>query len=51
LIALLRENKEALGWTLGVIKGISPCIVQYKIHLEENGKPYRDGRRRLNPTR
>ena len=50
LIALLRENKEALGWTLGDIKGISPSIVQYRIHLKDNTKPYRDLQRRLNPT-
>ena len=30
LIALLKENKEALGWTLGDINGISPSIVQQK---------------------
>ena len=42
LIALLRENKEALGWTLGDIKGISPSIVQHRIHLEDNAKPYHD---------
>ena len=34
LISLLRENKEALRWTLGDIKGISPSIVQHRIHLE-----------------
>jgi len=27
LIALLRENKKALGWTLGDIKGISPSLL------------------------
>jgi len=27
LLNLLRENKEALGWTLGDIKGISPTVV------------------------
>jgi len=40
LITLLRENKEAIGWTLGDIKGITPSIVQYRIHLENNAKPY-----------
>ena len=49
-ISLLRENKEALGWTLGDIKGISPSIVQPRIHLEDNAKPYCDRQRRLNPT-
>ena len=42
LITLLRENKEALGWTLGDIKGISPSIMQHRIHLEDNAKPYHD---------
>jgi len=35
LIALLRENKEALGWTVGNIKGISPSIVQ---HMTSRGQ-------------
>jgi len=39
LIALLRENKEALYWTLGDIKGISSSIMQHIIHLEDNAKP------------
>jgi len=39
LISLLRENKEAVGWTLGDIKGISASIVQHRIHLEDNAKP------------
>ena len=50
LISLLRENKEALGWTLVYIKGINPSIVQHKIHVEDNAKPYRDRQRRLNPA-
>jgi len=40
LLTVLRENKEAIGWTLGDIKGISPSIVQHKIYLEYNAKPY-----------
>jgi len=47
---LPRENKEALGWTLWNIKGICPSIVQYRIHLEDNTKPYCDRQRRMNPT-
>ena len=39
LITLLRANNEALGWTLADIKGISPSIVQHRIHLEDNAKP------------
>jgi len=50
LLKVLRENKEAIGWNLGDIKGISPCIGQHRIHLEDNAKPYIDYQRRLNPT-
>ena len=50
VLDLLRENQEALGCTLGDIKGISPIIVQHRIHLEDNAKPYLDRQRRLNPT-
>jgi len=42
LITLLRASKEASGWTLGDIKGISPFIVQHRIHLEDNAEPYSD---------
>jgi len=50
LIDLLRDNKGVIGWTLADIKGSSPSIIQHKIHLEKNAKPYRDYQRRLNPT-
>ena len=50
MLKVLRENKEAIRWTLGDIKGISPSIAQHKIHLEDNAKPYRDHQRCLNPT-
>jgi len=33
LIALLRENTESIGWTFEDIKGISPSIMQHRIHL------------------
>ena len=32
------------------IKGISPSIVQHRIHLEEEAKPTREAQRRLNPA-
>ena len=50
LLSVLDENKEALGWTMTDIKGISPSIVQHRIHLREDAKPTRDPQRRLNPT-
>ena len=45
LLKVLRENKEAIKWTLGDIKDISPSIVQHRIHLEDATKPYRDHQR------
>jgi len=36
LLKVLREHKDAIRWTLGNIKGISPSIVQHKIHLKKN---------------
>ena len=38
LLKLHREHKEAIGRILGDIKGISPSIVQHRIHLEENAR-------------
>jgi hypothetical protein len=46
---VLREHKEAIGWTIEDIQGISPSVVMHKIHLEDpksSGEP----QRRLNPA-
>jgi hypothetical protein len=50
LLDVLREHKEAIGWTIEDIKGISPSLVMHKINLEENAKPSREPQRRLNPA-
>ena len=50
VLDLVRENQQPLGWILGDIRCISPTIVQHRIHLKDNVKPYRDRKRRLNPT-
>jgi hypothetical protein len=50
LLGVLREHKEAIGWTIEDIKGISPSLVMRKIHLKENSKPSREPQRRLNPA-
>jgi hypothetical protein len=36
LLNVLRKHKEAIGWSIGDIKGISLAVVMHKIHLEEN---------------
>jgi hypothetical protein len=48
LLDVVREHKEAIGWTIDDIKGISPSVVMHMIHLEEEAK--REPQRRLNPS-
>ncbi|XP_027158006.1 uncharacterized protein LOC113773887 [Coffea eugenioides] len=38
LIRVLQEHKEAIGWTIADIKGISPAICMHRIRLEEDAK-------------
>ena len=49
LLDVLEEHKEAIGWTIADIKGISPSLIMHQIHLEENTKTSREPQRRLNP--
>ncbi|OMO93852.1 reverse transcriptase [Corchorus capsularis] len=46
----LKEYKEAIGWSIADIKGISPLIYMHKILLEDEAKPVRQPQRRLNPN-
>lgn len=48
--AVLDTYKEAIGWTLADIKGISPTDCMHHILLEEEAVPVRDPQRRLNPA-
>nr|XP_027086604.1 uncharacterized protein LOC113708340 [Coffea arabica] len=41
LIRVLREHKEAIGWTIADIKGINPAICIHRIRLEDDAKPVR----------
>ncbi|VVA40206.1 PREDICTED: LOW QUALITY PROTEIN, partial [Prunus dulcis] len=50
LIRVLREYKQALGWSIANIKGISPSLCMHQIHLEDDSKPSREAQRRLNPN-
>ncbi|XP_071902589.1 uncharacterized protein [Coffea arabica] len=49
LLRVLREHKQAIGWTIADIKGISPAVCMHRIRLEKNAKPVRQAQRRLNP--
>ncbi|CAA0836839.1 Unknown protein, partial [Striga hermonthica] len=50
LLEVLRTNKQAIGWGLEDLKGISPYTCMHRIVLEEGAKPFRDSQRRLNPN-
>ena len=49
LLQILKSNKQALGWKISDLKGISPTICTHHIYLEEESKAVRQPQRRLNP--
>ena len=48
-MSILKRHREAIGWTMKDINGISPAIVQHRIHLNNEAIPRRDPQRRLDP--
>jgi hypothetical protein len=50
LLEVLKEHKEAIGWTVVDLKGIDPSIYMHWIHLEEGARPSHEAQRRLNPN-
>ena len=50
LLRVLRDHKDALGWSLADLKGIRPSMCMHKILLEDGHKPSVEAQRRLNPT-
>ena len=49
LLHILKENKQALGWKITDLKGISPKFCTHHIYLKEEVKSVRQPQRRLNP--
>ena len=49
LLDILGENKQAIGWNITDVKGISPVVCTHHIYLEEEAKSVRQPQRRLNP--
>ena len=47
LLDILRENKQAIGWEIIDLKGISPVVCTHHIYLEEEAKSVRQPQRRL----
>ena len=50
LLRVLRDHKQALGWSLANLKGIRPSMCMHRILLEDDHKPLVEAQRRLNPT-
>ena len=50
LLRVLRDHKQALGWSLADLKGIRPSMCMHRILLEDDHKPSVEAQRRLNPT-
>src|ERR1043165_1355571 len=49
LLETLRRHRDAIGYTLDDLKGISPSICNHTINLEPDAKPVVHHQRRLNP--
>ena len=50
LLRVLRDHKDAIGWSLADLKGIRPSMCMHQILLEDGHKPSVEAKRRLNPT-
>jgi len=50
LLRVLRDNKEAFGWSIHDIKGINPSICTHRIYMEDDYQPRALPQRRLNPN-
>ena len=50
LLRVLRDHKNALGWSLADLKEIRPSMCMHRIFLEDGHKPSVEAKRRLNPT-
>ena len=50
LLMVLRDHKNALGWSLADLKGIRPSMCMHRILLEDGHKPSVEAQKRLNPA-
>ena len=50
LMEVLKKHKEAIGWHISDLKGISPAYCMHRIMMEEEYRPVRQPQRRLNPS-
>src|SRR3954462_10813709 len=50
LTQVLKKYREAIGWSIADIKGISPAMCMHRILMEDDVKSHRDAQRTLNPA-
>ena len=50
VLRVLRDHKDALGWSLDNLKRICPSMCMHRILLEDGHKPSVEAQRRLDPT-
>ena len=50
LLRVLRDHKDAIGWSLADLKGIRPSMCTHRILLKVGHKPSVEAQRRLNST-
>ena len=49
LLEILRQNEDAICWTLTDIKGLDPSLCNHRIFLEDESRPVKEAQRWLNP--
>ena len=49
LLEVLRQNEDAIGWTLTDLKGLDPSLCTHRIFLEDESRSVTQAERRLNP--
>ena len=49
LLGILRKCKQAIGWKISDLKGISPLVCTHQIYMEKEAKPVQQPHRKLNP--
>ena len=50
LLRVLRDHKDAIGWSLAYLKRIHPSMCMHQILLEDSHKPLMEAQRRFNLT-
>ena len=48
LLHVLRWNEQAIGYTLEDLRGLDPSLFTHRIFLEDDSRPVREAKRRLN---